>query len=97
MERLGFNVFDVAYRRGHHAFCGRHNAVAHLFRRQATILPYNRNYRYVDIGKDIRWHLLDAEDAKDENQKRKDDKGIGPPERKPDNPHKVLLAPEPGL
>ena len=58
-------------------------------RGEAGEVPHHRDDRDVDVGKDVRGHRLDAEDAEDQDQKRKDDEGIRPPQRKPDNPHKA--------
>ena len=59
----------------------------HLLRGEAGVLPDDGHHRNVDVRKDIRGHRFDAVDAKDQDQKREDDEGIRPPQRKPDNPH----------
>ena len=88
VERLRLDVLDVVDR-GHAAFAVGHDAVGHLRRGEAVEIPHHRHHRDVDVGKDVRRHRQDAEDAKNQNQKRKDDKGVRPPQRKPDNPHRA--------
>ena len=87
VERLRLDVLDVVDRGGHAAFAVEDDAVGHLLRGEAGEVPHHGNDGDVDIRKDIRRHRLDAEDAEDQNQERKDGKGVRPPQRKPDNPH----------
>jgi hypothetical protein len=87
IERLRLDVLDVVDRRGQAALAGGHNAVGHLLRGEAVVSPDHGHDRNIDVGKDVGGHREDAEDAKDQNQERSDDKGVRPPQRKPDNPH----------
>ena len=87
VQRLRLDVLDVVDRGGHAAFAVGDDAVGHLLRGQAGVVPDHGDDGDIDVGKDIRGHRLDAEDAKNQNQKREDDKGVRPPQRKPDNPH----------
>ncbi len=89
VERLRLDVLDVVDRGGHHPLAGGHDAAGHLLCREAGVAPDHRHHGNVDVGKDVRGHRLDAEDAENQNQERKDDKGVRPPQRKPDNPHKA--------
>jgi hypothetical protein len=64
--------------------------VSHLFRRQAVVYDQTTVTTGMSMfGKISVGIRQDAEDAEDQNQKRKDDEGIRPPQRKPDNPHKA--------
>src|SRR5215471_5537697 len=58
-----------------------------LFRIESCILPGNRDYRDVDVGKDVCWRTTDHYRAEDQNQQRVHDKRIGPVERNSDYPH----------
>ena len=87
VERLRLDVLDVVDRGGHAALAVGDDAVGHLIGGEAGEVPHHRDDGNVDVGKDIRGHRHDAEDAEDQNQERKDDKRIRPPQRKPDNPH----------
>jgi hypothetical protein len=86
-QRLRLDVVDIVDRGGHAALGIAHDAVGNLIRRKTAVVPHHGDHRYIDVGKDVRRHRLDAVDAKDQDEQREDDKGIRPPQRKPDNPH----------
>ena len=89
VERLRLDVLDVVDRGGHAALAVGHDAVGHLRRGEAVEVPHHRHHRDIDVGKDVRRHRQDAEDAENQNQKREHDKGVRSPQRKPDNPHRA--------
>jgi hypothetical protein len=89
-QRLRLDVVDVIDGYGHAALGIGHDAVGDLIRRQAGEVPHHRHHGDVDVGKDVHRHRFDAVDAEDQDQQRKDDKSIWPPQRKPDNPHHGL-------
>ncbi len=67
-QRLRLDVVDIVDRGGHSALGVGHDAVGDLIRRQTGVLPDHGDHGYIDAGKDVRRHRLDAVDAKDQNQ-----------------------------
>ena len=54
------------------------HALFHLFRGEAVVVPDDADHGDIDIGKDIDRHGDDGGNAKNGDQKRHHDEGIGP-------------------
>ena len=67
----------------------RDDAVGHLLRGEALVLPDDGHHRNVDIGKDIDRHVEDRQRAEDHEQQRKNGEGIGPSQRESNYPHRL--------
>ena len=65
------------------------DAVGHLLRGEALVLPHDAHHRNVDVGKDIDRRVENRERAEDQEQQRKNGKGIGPSQRESNNPHRL--------
>ncbi len=87
VQRLRLNVLNIVHCRGHAALAVEGDAGRHLLSGEAGVLPYHRYDRDIYIRKNIRRHRQNTEGAKNQNQERKYGKGVGPPQRKPNNPH----------
>ena len=87
VERLRLDVLNVIDGSSHAPLAVEDDAGGHFLGGEAAVLPDNRDDGDVDVRKDVCRHRPDAEGAKEEDQKRKDGKGVWPPKREPNNPH----------
>jgi hypothetical protein len=62
VERLALDVLDAVDRRGEGALEVAGEALLHLVRRQAAVLPDDRDDRDVDLRQDVGRHLEDRVD-----------------------------------
>ncbi len=85
---LRFDVLDVVDGGGHGALEDGDHALFHLVGREAGIVPDDADDGDIDVRKDIHRHRNDGGDAKNGDQQRHDDEGIGAPEGESDYPHR---------
>ena len=78
---LRFDVLDVVDVGGEAALKLRDDALLHLLRRKAAVLPQNAHDGNVDVGEDVHRHGDDGRHAQDGDQNRHHDEGVGAPER----------------
>ena len=71
-------MLDVVDGGGHGALEGGHDALFHLFGRQAVVAPDNADHGDIDIGEYIDRHGDDGGHAENGNQERDHYEGIGP-------------------
>ncbi len=83
-------MLDVIDGGGHGAFVDGDDARGHLFGRHAGIGPDHAYDRDIDVGEDIGGHAGDGGGAEDEHEDRHHDEGIGPAQRKFNDPHEYL-------
>jgi len=74
---LRLDVLDIVDGGGHGPLEDGDHAFFHLFGRQAGVGPHDAHHGDIDIGKDIDGHRDDGRDAKDGDEQRNHDKGIG--------------------
>ena len=80
-------MLDVADR-GRQAALGRAgDALAHLLRRQAVVVPDDADDRDVDVREDVGRHGQQREGRGEQDQQRHDDERVGALERYSDDPH----------
>ncbi len=86
-------MLDVVDDRGGVALDLRGDAPGHLIRRHARILEGHADDRDADVREDVRRHALlqrraeNDQQAEYRQQQRKDNEGVGAPQRHLDNPH----------
>lgn len=93
IQRGRFDMVDVVDRRRQRPLSDGHNAVGHLFRREPRILPDDGNHGDIDIRKNIHGHAQNRNRPKNQQQQCEYSKGIGPAQRKANNPHNGLRLP----
>ena len=67
VERLRFDVLNVAHCDSQSPLAVEGDAGGHLLRREAAVLPHHCHDRDIDIRENIRGHRQDAVGAKDQN------------------------------
>ena len=87
-ERLRLDVLDVADGGGQAALALAGDALAHLLRRQAVVVPDDADHRDVDLGEDVRRHVAQRERRGQHDQHRHHDEGVRAPQRQLDHGHR---------
>ncbi len=77
-QRLRLDVLDVVHRRGQVALVDRDDAVGHLVRRQAAVVPDDADDRDVDVGEDVSRRAGDGERAHHQDEQSQHHKGVRP-------------------
>ena len=90
VEGLRFNMVDIVDDGGEVALAEGDDAVGHIHRGKALVLPNDANDRNIDVGENIGRGIQNGKRAEDQQQEREDGEGVGSPQRKTNNPH--LLA-----
>src|SRR5271166_505105 len=88
---LRFNVLDVIDRGRQRSLTNGDDALFHLLRRNSHIAPHQADHRYVNVRENVRRHDEDRDAAKNRDQYRHNNEGVGPAKGKPDNPHTLKL------
>ena len=87
VERLRFDVLDIADLRRQCALVVVDDAAGHVVRQQAVIGPNDADHRDVDVGKDVGRRLHGGADAEQRDDDREHDEGVGTSERGKNDPH----------
>ncbi|MCY1168956.1 hypothetical protein D9M73_89690 [compost metagenome] len=78
-QRGRLDVLDVTHYRGQAALGLARHALAHLLGRQAVVVPDHADHRDVDLGENVRRHVLQNEWRSQHDQHRHHDKRVGAP------------------
>ena len=84
-DGLGLDVLHIVDRGGQHALVGRDDAACHLVRRQTGVLPYHRDHRNIDVGKDVCRCAQRHQRSDDQDQQGENNEGIGSRQGEPHN------------
>ena len=91
---IGFYMIDVVDRRRQGALELRHDAAGHLIRRQARVLPNDRDDGNADVGENVDRHAKRRERPDDENDNGQHDERVGSSQRHLDEADHAAGAPE---
>ncbi len=96
VERLRLDVLDIVDGRGEGAFRNGDDAVRHVRRREAGVVPDDADDGDIDIGENVGRRIEDGERPEDQKKNCENDEGVRPSEGKADNPHflEFLLNPQ---
>ena len=75
---LGLDMLDVVHGRGHGALGHGDKALLHFLGRDARKTPDHAHHRDVDLGKNVRSHAGDCDDAHEHDQNGHHREGVGP-------------------
>ena len=87
-ERGRLDVLDVAHRRRQAALVLGRDPLAHLLRRQAVVVPDDRDHRDVDLREDVGRHVEQRERRRQDDQHRHHDERVRALERQLDHGHR---------
>jgi len=87
------DVLDIVDGRGERALEQRRHAAGHLLRRQAGVLPDDRDDRDADVGEDIDRRAQRRQRPDDQDREREHDKGVGTPQGDADDANHARAAP----
>ena len=87
VERLRLHIFDAVDIRADRVLAVGGDALLHLRRAQARVLPDHRDDRNVDLREDVLRHDRDGRDAEKHNQCREDVEGVRKPQREANYAH----------
>ncbi len=93
VERLRLDVLDVVDGRGQRALRDGNDALLHLFRRKAGVVPDDADDGDVDVGENINGHFRNGHEADQENQQCSHQEGVRPIEREFNDPHGEIILP----
>ena len=91
---IGLDMLDVVDRRRQCALRLRRDAAGHVLRREAGVLPDDRDHRNADVRKNIDRRAQRRQRADDENDQREHDERVGPPQRDADYSNHSCNAPK---
>ena len=94
VERLRFDMLDVADLGGQRALIIIDDAARHVVRQQPVIGPDDADDRNVDVGENVGRRPHRRQHAEDRNQEGEDDESVWPPQRDLNDPHVSCLPPK---
>ena len=83
-------MLDVIDEGGEGSLVRAGDASLNFFRAEAGVLPGDGDDGDIDVGEDVGGGTQDEHRRRNQDEDRQDDKGIGPVQREPDNPHEAL-------
>ena len=86
-ERLRLDVLDVVDGGRQRALVAGDDAVGHLGRGEAAVVPDDADDRDVDVREDVGRRPLQNDRGHEEDHDREDDEGVGTAKREADDPH----------
>jgi len=86
-ERRRLDVLDIAHRGGEPALVLGRDALPHLLRGEAVVVPDDADDRDVDLGKDVRRHARQRERGGEDDEHRHHDERVGATQRDLDERH----------
>ena len=89
-DGLRFDVLDIVDDRGEEALVVGDDAVFHLLRGKAAVVPSHADYRDIDIREDVGGGALQYDRSHQQDDQREYDERIRAPERNFNNPHSLL-------
>ena len=94
VQRLRFDVLDVADLRSQCPLVVVDDAAGHVVGQQPVIGPDDADHRNVDVREDIGGRAQRRQPAKDRDEEGEHHKGVGPPQGDLNDPHVGYLLPE---
>ena len=80
-QRLAFNVVNTIHALCVSPLCHEHHAAFHIFRRQAAVIPCHQHDRNIDGRKNIHDHARERQSTGQKNNKSRNGRRIGTPQR----------------
>ena len=90
VQRLGFHVLDAVDVRADRILAVGSDALLHLGRAEAGVLPDHRNYRNIDLRKNVRRHRIDRADAQEQYQRSNHIECMRKPQSEANDSHLVF-------